>query len=131
MKSPTAHAGSRRGARRSTRVRPRRWDDPGHPDESLNREVFLAFWKVHILHHASQAPIYGQEIMRELRRHGYDISPGTVYPILRRMRENGWLRGARAGARGHERRDYTITAKGRRVLEAIRRQVGELYGELD
>lgn len=131
MKSRRGLPGSRRGDRRSTRARARRWHDLAHPDESLNREVFLAFWKVHILHHASQAPVYGQEIIRELRQHGYDISPGTVYPILRRMRENGWLRGARAGVHGHERRDYTITAKGRGVLDAIRRQVEELYGELD
>lgn len=58
----------------------------------LTREVLLAFWKVHLLHHAEEGRIFGQWILTELRRHGYDISPGTLYPLLNRMERNGWLR---------------------------------------
>lgn len=108
----------------------RRWDDPARLDQTLNREVYLAFWKVHILHHAAESPVYGHEIIRELRRHGYDISPGTVYPILRRMAANGWLRRSAAPSSAKARREHSITPKGRRVLEAIRRQLGELHDEL-
>lgn len=46
------------------------------------REILLSFRKVHILHHASEKPIHGQWVLTELRRHGYDISPGTLYPLL-------------------------------------------------
>src|SRR5215207_4500609 len=48
----------------------------------LTREILLGFWKVHILHNAAEHPIIGQWVLTELRRHGYDISPGTLYPLL-------------------------------------------------
>ena len=97
----------------------------------LAREVLLGFWKVHILHHAAEEPVVGQWILRELRRHGYDISPGTLYPLLKRMERNGWLRcriEAGAGPRG--RRYYHLTPRGARVLETLRDAVVELHHEV-
>jgi hypothetical protein len=32
------------------------------------REILFAFWKIHILHHAGEGPVYGQWVMTELRR---------------------------------------------------------------
>jgi PadR family transcriptional regulator, regulatory protein PadR len=96
------------------------------------REILLALWKVHILHHAAERPVYGQWIIGELRRHGYDISPGTVYPLLRRMERLGWLECADTGARRSPkaRREYALTRKGAGILGVLRASVGELYGEL-
>lgn len=89
----------------------------------------LSFWKVHILHHASEEPIHGHWIARELRRHGYEISPGTLYPLLNRMERLGWLRSAaRQGKRA--RKDYRLTPSGRHVLELVREQLDELYHEV-
>ena len=99
--------------------------------KETEREILLSFWKVHILHHAGEEPIHGQWILRELRHHGYEISPGTLYPLLDRMERRGWLRhrrDGRAGARARE--DYSLTPKGRRVLALIREQVTELYDEV-
>ena len=59
--------------------------------QDVEREILLSFWKVHILHHAENHPIFGQWIIRELRRHGYEVSPETLYPLLARMEERGWL----------------------------------------
>ncbi len=50
--------------------------------KALQREILLGFWKVHILHHATEGPVVGQWMLTELRRHGYEVSPGTLYPIL-------------------------------------------------
>ena len=58
----------------------------------VNREVLLSFWKVHILHHAGEAPVHGQWILTELRRHGSRTHPGTLYPLLNRMERSGWLK---------------------------------------
>jgi DNA-binding PadR family transcriptional regulator len=97
----------------------------------LTREIMLGFWKVHILHHASEEPIVGQWILSELRRHGYDISPGTVYPLLKRMERNGWLRSATdPGAGPRDRRYYRLTPTGAAVLEFMRGAVGELHHEV-
>jgi DNA-binding PadR family transcriptional regulator len=102
------------------------------PDPKLlTREILLAFWKVHILHHAAEERVFGQWILTELRRHGYDISPGTLYPLLSRMERNGWLRSAAepdGGPRG--RRYYYLTKDGAAVLALLRDAVTELYGEV-
>ncbi len=42
------------------------------------REILLAFWKIHILHHAAERGVYGQWMLEELQHHGYRLSPGTV-----------------------------------------------------
>ncbi len=97
----------------------------------LQREVLLGFWKVHILQHASEQPIYGQWMLEELRHHGYDVSPGTLYPILARMEEQGLLRGDNAPEAGSKaRRELLLTNKGEKMLEFLRKQVRELYDEV-
>ena len=98
---------------------------------AVNREILLSFWKVHILHHADGDTIHGQWIVNELRRHGYEISPGTLYPLLNRMARAGWLKCKTDPAGGRRaRKDYQLTAKGRQVLKLIREQVQELYDEV-
>lgn len=99
--------------------------------KALNREILLAFWKVHILHHAAEGPVIGQWMLKELRRHGYDVSPGTLYPMLQRMEGNGWLRSEVDPTRGPRApRKYYLTEKGGEVLVLIGRQVAELYEEI-
>jgi PadR family transcriptional regulator, regulatory protein PadR len=96
-----------------------------------SREILLSFWKVHILHHASEGPVHGQWVLTELRRHGYEISPGTLYPLLHRMHRNGWLKCRKSTGRGpRSRTDYRLTAQGREVLALIRERLKELYAEV-
>lgn len=97
----------------------------------LAREVLLAFWKVHILHHAGEGPLVGQWMLSELREHGYDVSPGTLYPLLRRMEQYGWLRSKadpKRGARG--RREYFLTPEGKSILKQLRKHVSEMQREV-
>src|SRR5688500_2361644 len=102
------------------------------PDPKLlTREILLGFWKVHILHHAAEHPVMGQWVLTELRRHGYDISPGTLYPLLKRMERNGWLRcEAKAGAGARGPRYYHLTPDGAEVLDILRENVVELHHEV-
>lgn len=96
---------------------------------AVDREILLAFWKIHILHHAASHNVYGLWILEELAEHGYRLSPGTVYPILARMERNGWLRSTSEGS-GKARRNYRITAAGRRLLAELSEQIVELYREV-
>ncbi|MGH9628522.1 MAG: PadR family transcriptional regulator [Bryobacteraceae bacterium] len=99
--------------------------------DAVTREILLSFWKVHILHHAAEGPIYGQWIAEELRRHGYKISPGTLYPLLKRMETNGWLKSRQPGnSSAHARKEYRLTRNGAKILALIRSQVAELYREV-
>jgi len=86
---------------------------------------------VHILHHAGETPLCGQWILTELRRHGFEISPGTLYPLLNRMERVGWLKckvDPKGGRRA--RKDYRLTPEGGKVLALVRRQIKELYQEV-
>lgn len=97
----------------------------------MHREILLAFWKIHILHHAENHAVYGQWMLDELRRHGFRLSPGTLYPLLRRMERHGWLRAGRThGAGSKARRDYLLTRKGAGELGILRRSIRELYREV-
>ncbi len=94
-------------------------------------EILLAFWKIHILHHAETGPVYGLWMMEELRRHGYRISPGTLYPLLRRMEAYGWLLSQRRpDAPRQNRKCYRLTPRGAEVLALLRTQVAELHREV-
>ena len=101
--------------------------------KGVNREILLALWKIHILHHAAEDEdgVVGNWMLEELRHHGYEVSPGTLYPMLARMERFGWLRSNRPEESGsRERRSYVITAEGRKVLALVQRQLGELRGEM-
>ena len=96
----------------------------------LDREFFLGFIKIHILYHASKEPIFGVEIAEELARHGYSISPGTLYPTLHRLEKEGYLRSTSKVINGRMRKYYWATAEGKRVLEQSKKQIRELVAEV-
>src|SRR5882724_11611856 len=93
------------------------------------REFLLAFWKVHILHHAGEQGVYGHWMLEELHHHGYRLSPGTLYPMLARMAQHGWLR-ASEPKRSKAPRVYRLTPRGGEVLNRILASLDELYGEV-
>lgn len=61
------------------------------PDDS-DRDLYSGLIRLHILHHAVEAPIFGLGMQEELARHGYRISPGTLYPLLNGLEKKGYLR---------------------------------------
>jgi len=85
---------------------------------------------MHVLLHASHEPVFGLAMMRELAHHGYRIGPGTLYPLLHGLERAGLLKTIPGKAGGRARREYRITAVGRRALEKARAKVDELHREL-
>ena len=96
----------------------------------LLRHFFAGFVRLHLLHHAAEGPIWGVEMMEELRRHGYDLGPGTLYPILHRLAKDGFLTCTTAVVAGKRRKNYTITSAGRRLLHDARGKLRELVAEV-
>jgi PadR family transcriptional regulator PadR len=94
------------------------------------KDFFIGFIKIHILYHASQGPIYGVEILEELGRHGYRLSPGTLYPTLHRLTREGYLESSSKVVGGKVRRYYTITERGLVALDEARRKIAELVKEV-
>lgn len=95
-----------------------------------DKELYSGLIRLHILHHACQEPIFGVGIMEELARHGYRLSPGTLYPLLHSLEERGYLRSSGKSAGGQSRREYRATPKGRKALTAATVKVRELFSEL-
>ena len=83
-----------------------------HP-RGAHSDLWRGLIQLHVLHHASEEDVYGLGLIEELSRHGYSIGPGTLYPLLHRLTERGYLR-ERAAGDGRQRR-YYATAKGRRA----------------
>jgi DNA-binding PadR family transcriptional regulator len=94
------------------------------------REFLRGAVRLHILYHAAQGEIHGAEMAAELARHGYRISPGSLYPTLHKMETEGLLRSKRQVVGGRPRRSYLATTKGRRTLEATKRELRELADEV-
>lgn len=86
--------------------------------------------QLHVLHHAAQGDVHGAWITEELAHHGHRISPGTLYPMLHRMEDEGLLRSRLEIVEGRRRRLYRATAKGRRALERAREALRELADEV-
>lgn len=96
----------------------------------LDKDLYNGFIKLHILYHAAKGKIFGLWIITELRRHGYDLSPGTLYPILHRMEGKGYLKSKKEIVKGKIRRIYSITTLGNNTLSDAKNKVKELFGEL-
>ena len=96
----------------------------------MDRDIFAGLIKLHILFHASKEKIFGLWIIEELRRHGYELSPGTLYPMLHRMEKKGHLKSEKEIVKGKVRRVYSITGPGMEMLTEAKSKVKELFGEL-
>ena len=94
------------------------------------RDFFLGFVKIHILHHATKEPVYGLWLIKELGRHGYTLSPGTLYPILHSMERDGYLDCRDEVVEGKVRKYYTATGKGEEALGEIQTKIKELVDEV-
>lgn len=74
--------------------------------------------------------MFGLWFIEELASHGYKLSPGTLYPILHSLEENGYLRSSVKRTGRQSRRVYRATSKGKKALAAAKEKVSELFGEL-
>ncbi len=96
----------------------------------LYHDVFLAFVRIHLLHHAAEEPFYGVAMLDELQRHGYRLSPGTLYPILHGLEKAGYLSVERVVVSGKARKYYRVTDQGRSALEEVKPRLRELVKEV-
>lgn len=94
------------------------------------REFQRGAVRLHILHHAAEQEIHGAWMTRELASHGYEISPGTLYPTLHRLESDGLLASEPQVVDGRTRRVYRATEAGKTALAEDRRALAELAREV-
>ncbi|KUL22162.1 PadR family transcriptional regulator [Streptomyces regalis] len=97
------------------------------------REFQRGAVRLHILHHAAEGEIHGAWMTEELARHGYHISPGTLYPTLHRLEADRLLTSEQRVVDGRARRVYRATEAGKEALaedrEALRELAREVLGD--
>ena len=98
--------------------------------DDVLRHLYLGFIRLHILYHANKEPICGVELMEELRHHGYDVGPGTIYPVLHQMQAAGILSSSDEVVDGKRRKNFRATAAGRKLLSQARSRLRELASEV-
>ena len=98
--------------------------------EQILRKLFLGFIHIHILHHAKTEPFYGSWMIEELKSHGYDMSAGTLYPILHSLEKSNLLSVENRNVDGKIRKYYTITPLGEEILKDAKAKACALLKEI-
>lgn len=96
----------------------------------VNKRLFQGFILLHILHHASEMPVFGSWLIEELSEHGYKLSPGTLYPILHHLEEEQLLEHYDENVGGKIRKYYVTTEQGLAELNEAKRYLAELTKEI-
>lgn len=99
-------------------------------ENTTRQDLYSGLIRLHILHHASKGEIFGLWMIEELARHGYKLSPGTMYPLLHSLEERGLLVSTEKREGRRYRRLYRITPAGRKSLVIAKGKVSELLSEL-
>lgn len=96
----------------------------------VTKRLFQGFICLHILYHAGIEPVYGNWLIEELAKHGYKLSPGTIYPILHSLEKEALLKSSEETVGGKIRKNYEITNEGRSELEEAKAYLSELVKEI-
>jgi PadR family transcriptional regulator PadR len=100
------------------------------PDDLAYRDLYSGLIRLHILHHATEEPIFGLGMIEELARHGYRISAGSLYPLLHGLEKKGYLRSTEVRNGKSLRKLYRATPLGKKALQATKDKVRELFLEV-
>ncbi|MFP6741489.1 MAG: helix-turn-helix transcriptional regulator [Alphaproteobacteria bacterium] len=95
-----------------------------------DKGLYAGLMRLHVLHHAAEQVVCGVWVMEELHRHGYEISSGTLYPMLHGLESKGYLTSTKERVGKTMRRLYSITPEGKTALDEAKAKVNELFGEL-
>ena len=94
------------------------------------QKLYQGFVQMHILYHTKKAPVYGAWIMEELKTHGYNIGPGTLYPLLNKMEQSCLLIKKNQIVNGKIRNYYSITQLGIEVFKDAEEKADQLFLEI-
>ncbi len=81
-------------------------------------------------------PLHGYEMARRIEEQtkgALRFTLAALYPMLYRMEQRGWIRGAwetSSSSSGRRRRRYRLTPAGKKKLSPLRREWAELFGAL-
>ena len=91
-----------------------------------------------VLHLISQGPSYGNQLMERIggmTAGVLSVNPNTMYPLLRRLEDQGLIEGQWEHPERRSRRYYSLTGEGRaeyeRLVEDVRPFLDAVKGSID
>lgn len=73
-----------------------------------------------------RTPHYGYSLRRRLQDSGIDIDEGTLYPLVRRLADQGLLDSEWRQGEGRDRRYYQLSELGAELLEQLKQEWQQL-----
>lgn len=103
------------------------------PDETIDKLTLELRRGVIVLACLSQLdePSYGYELQQRLAARGMEIEQGTLYPLLRRLEEQGLLGEEWIVEGSRPRKYYRLTDAGKRARAELKEQWNEMSAVLD
>ena len=98
--------------------------------DKLSQEIRRGILVLAALSQLSE-PKYGYALIEEFSKQGLDIEQGTLYPLLRRLEEQGLLESEWNVAGSRPRRYYVISVAGIEVLQDLRTEWQQLVEVMD
>ena len=95
-----------------------------------DKGLYAGLMRLHILHEAEQMDVCGAWVTEKLSERGYEISPGTLYPMLHGLEKKGYLNSYKERVGKTMRRIYALTPDGKIVLDDAKGKVQHLFGDL-
>ena len=92
----------------------------------MDREFLRGFIKLYALWRASMGETYGVQIIEEMRKLGFKVSPGTLYPVLHTLLEEKDLKLTERVVDGKLRKYYRATPKGKEEAEEVIERLSHL-----
>lgn len=105
-------------------------DDFNELHDKINQEFRRGILVLAVLSQLME-PKYGYALIDDLSKHGLEIEQGTLYPLLRRLEDQGQLHSEWNVEGSRPRRYYVISSEGSEMLERLREDWGQLVQIID
>ncbi len=88
----------------------------------LDKQLKKGVLEILVLHQIAQEPQYGYMLLQDLREKSdgfFQLKEGTLYPILYRLEDAGWIESywVEAEGRGNPKKFYRITQAGQKQAD--------------
>lgn len=107
--------------------------DRPSPTENWETQMRKGWLELVILASLWKEKLYGLDILRRLETHSdLLLAEGTIYPILGRLKRDGWIDSEWVESEaGHPRKYYWLTAAGRRRAASMSRYASTFLARID
>ncbi len=85
---------------------------------NLETEMNRGFLQILVLA-LLEKDMYGYAMVRTVRDLGYELEENTLYPLLRRLEKNGWVKSQWDVSQDRPRKFYGITDSGRSLRAGL------------